>query len=393
MPESSLRLERAESSRLVWAFVISLVFHVLVFGAYEAGNKLEVWQRLHLPKWLQSQRMLTELVQKKEVAQLKPLPPKQPQVPLMFVDVSPEQAVAEPPKNPKGYSDRNSLAANPDATKITDIPKIDGKQTEIVRTEDVPRERPVALQPAPLPQPPPPPQPTPPLEPAPPPPPKPAPPPPTPAPEAKPASKPVPKNQPEANPKPAYTPGELVMAKPLPTPRKSEGDAPEKKAAEVKSQAPLPRAEEGEAKEVKPSRPRTVKEALARLQTNRLPGEKMNQDGGVPRRSLEPGFDVAASPFGAYDRALIEAISHRWYSLLDQHAYASDNRGKVVLQFYLNADGTVSQLNVAENTVGEMLSLLCQRAILDPQPFERWPSDMRRLLGNSRSIQFTFYYN
>ncbi len=385
-------MERAESSRLLWAFVISLAVHVLVFGAYETGRKLEVWQRLHLPKWMQSHRMLTEVLKKKELAQLKPLEPRQPQVPLMFVDVSPAQAVAEPPKNPKGYSDRSSLAANPEATKITEIAKIDGKQTQVVRTEDVPRQKPVPLQPAPPPQASPPPQPKPPPQPATLPQPKPSPQ-PEPLPQPKPSPRPVEKEQPEVKPEPAYTPGDLVMAKPSPTPRKSEDEASEKNTAEVKRQPLLSPKDEGEAREVKPSRPRTVKEALARLPDNRLPGEKIKQDGGVPRRAPEPGWDVAASPFGAYDRALIEAISHRWYSLLDQHEYASDSRGKVVLQFYLRWDGTISQMNVSESTVGEMLSLLCQRAILDPQPFATWPSDMRRLLGNTRSIQFTFYYN
>ena len=331
MPKWSLRLERAESSRLAWGFAISLACHLLIYGAYHAGRIYNVWERLHWPAWLHSPRMLTEILKKQDAAQL---PPPQPQVPLMFIDVSPAQAVAEPPKNAKAYSDRNSVAANPEATRNTGIPKITGKQTEVVRTETAPHEKFVPLQPAPAP-------------------------------------KPAQEEQPQEKPKPAYTPGDLTLAKPSPTPRKDEG----------------------EAKEAKPARPRTVKEALARLPNNRLPGEKMKQDGGVPRRALDPGFDVAASPFGAYDRALIEAISHRWYSLLDQHDYVSNSRGKVVLQFHLHADGRITEMKVAENTAGEMLGLLCQRAILDPQPFAAWPSDMRRLLGSSRSIQFTFYYN
>jgi hypothetical protein len=46
-----------------------------------------------------------------------------------------------------------------------------------------------------------------------------------------------------------------------------------------------------------------------------------------------------------------------------------------------------------ENTVGEVLSLICQKAVLDPAPFERWSSDMRRMFGETRKIQFAFYYN
>ncbi len=50
-------------------------------------------------------------------------------------------------------------------------------------------------------------------------------------------------------------------------------------------------------------------------------------------------------------------------------------------------------MNMAENTVGEVLGLICQKAVLDPAPFASWPSDMRRTLGDIRNIQFTFYYN
>ena len=177
--------------------------------------------------------------------------------------------------------------------------------------------------------------------------------------------------QPEVKPKPAYTPGDLTLAKPSPTPRKAEGDA----------------------NEAKPARPRTLKEALARQQDSRLPGEKMKQDGGVQRRNQMASLDTKATPFGAYDAALMEAISQRWYTLLDERDYASDSRGKVVLQFRLHYDGRVTDMNVAENTAGEVLGLICQKAVLDPAPFAAWPSDMRRTLGDIRSIQFTFYYN
>jgi hypothetical protein len=51
-------------------------------------------------------------------------------------------------------------------------------------------------------------------------------------------------------------------------------------------------------------------------------------------------------------------------------------------------------MNVSEQTVSDMLSLLCQRAVEDPAPYARWPSDMRRMIGaDYRDVQFTFYYN
>jgi hypothetical protein len=331
MPRWSLRLEQAEFSRLAWAFAISLAFHLLIFGTYHTGQKYHLWQHLHWPAWLQPPKILTELLKKKEA----PHPPRLPQdIPLMFVNVSPAQATAEPPKDAKYYSDKNSRAANPQADKITEIPKIDGKQTEVVKTEDISRPNFAPLQPS------------------------------------RPAQQPK-EAQPEIKPKAALPPGDLVMAKPSPTPRKEDGDATE----------------------AKPARPRTIKEALARQPDSRPPGEKMKQEGGVSRRAEFASLDTKATPFGAYDAALVEAISQRWFTLLDQRDYASDSRGKVVVQFRLHYDGRITDMNVADNTAGSVLGLICQKAVLDPAPFAAWPSDMRRTLGDTRNIQFTFYYN
>jgi hypothetical protein len=344
------RSEQAEVSRLAWAFAISLAFHLLVYGGYHTGQKYHVWQRFHLPAWVHAPKILTDLIKKQ------PPPPLQRQdPPLMFVNVSPAQATAEAPKTAKYYSDKNSRAANPEADKITETPKITGKQTEIVKTEDIPREKFTPLQPSRLSQPPK----------------EVQPPPPKPPKEAPPPTPEPPKEaQAEAKPKPAYTPGDLALAKPSPTPRKVEGDA----------------------NEAKPPRPRTVRQALAQLHENQLPGEKIRQEGGVSRHAEMALLDTKATPFGEYDAALVEAISQRWFTLLDEREYASDSRGKVVLQFRLHYDGRITDMNLAENTAGGVLGLICEKAVLDPAPFAVWPSDMRRTLGDIRNIQFTFYY-
>jgi hypothetical protein len=44
--------------------------------------------------------------------------------------------------------------------------------------------------------------------------------------------------------------------------------------------------------------------------------------------------------------------------------------------------------------VGEILSSLCQNAIVLPQPYGKWPAEMRRTIGGTtREIRFTFHYN
>ncbi len=323
VPESTLRLERTEYTRLVWAFVISLILHAAFFGTYQVGKRFGWWQHLRTPAWLQPARMLTEVLRK---AAQKERPRE---LPLMFVEVNPVQEVTEPPKDAPYYSDKNSRAANPEPDKDTSIPRIDGKQEQVAKTEDVPF--------TPL-------QPTRPVEP--------------------------PKTeQPEEKAKPARLPGDLGLGEPEIVPKPDTGQA-------------------------KTTRPRTLKEALAKNQANRIPGEKMKMDGGVKRHLAMGSVDAKATPFGSYDHQLIEAISQRWFALLDQRDYASDSRGKVVINFKLFSDGSVQGMGISENTTtSEVLGIICRKAIEDPAPFPKWPTDMERMLGNTRHIQFTFYYN
>jgi hypothetical protein len=123
-----------------------------------------------------------------------------------------------------------------------------------------------------------------------------------------------------------------------------------------------------------------------------LAGQKINQEGGVRRHLEISAFDAKATPFGAYDRAFIEAVETRWFSLLDEQKYAYDGQGKVVLQFTLHFDGRITDMGMEENTAGFKWGLLCQQAVQDPAPFMRWPEEMRRLMGNTRNIQITFFY-
>lgn len=320
--EISLRPDRRESSRLAWAFGISLAVHLLAWGTFETGRKFHVWEKLQAPAWMKALALPVPKPVKKDEPQR--------EIPLVFINVNPEHAAAEPPKDTKYYSSHNSRAANPEADRNTDMPKITGTQTQVAKTEDVPREKFEKLQP----------------------------------------SFPVaPEPEPEAKPKPTLSPGDLTLAKPDLNPRTETGDAER-------------------------SRPRTIKEALARKQLDRVPGQKMKQDGGVQQRAKFSMVDAKGTSFGAYDAAFIEAVSQRWYDLLDGIRYDGLKPGKVVLQFHLNYDGRITEMKVAESSVDQMLSLLCEKAVLDPAPFEKWPMEMRRMIGRDvRPIQFTFYYN
>ena len=335
-PGASLGVGRVESTRLAWAFVLSILVHVLLWGGYTGSRRAFSWVQIHRPAWL----LPLKLIQKK------PTPPKKPaeipvltvqeppRMPLQYVDVSSAQATTEPPKNARFESSRNSQAANPEIVKESDIPNITGDRTDIVKADDVPRQDRVALQPV-----------------------------------IPPAAQPAPQEQPEEKPKPKPPPGDMTVAKPDANPTKDDG----------KAERP---------------RPRTIKEALARLPDSSIPGRKMKQVGGVRRRLEISAMDARATLFGAYQERLVAAIAQRWYDLLDERAYTMENGGKVVVHFSLHYDGTVTKVGIAENTTGaEVLGYVCVKAIEDPAPYEAWPSDMRHEIARGVfDVKFTFIY-
>jgi hypothetical protein len=323
----SLRPGRFEYKRLAWALLISLIVHLFCYGGYEFTRKV-------LPGWLERIKFLAALAHRLEEKKQTPPPPQQPtQVPLVFVEVNPETATPEPPKDAKYYSSHNSKAANPDTQADTDTPKITGEQEHVAKTEDASRKF-TPLQPAPPPKPD------------------------QVAKEDKPSE--------QAKPKPPV--GDLAMAKPTPALRPDTGTAEQ-------------------------TRPRTLTEARMRQQqSNPMPGQKMKQEGGVRRHLQISSLDAKATPFGEYDRAFVEAVEQRWFDLLDSRQFALDRTGKVVLQFRLTYDGRITDMEIAQTTVGETLAYVCRLAVTDPAPYEKWPSDMRREVGDSRNIQFTFYY-
>jgi len=310
---SSLRLTRFETKRLTWALALSLALHFLVWGGYELGEKTGLWQRLHWPT-------RTHLAEKKKTP-----PPVQDSDPSIFLDVDPDQAVPETPKNTKYYSSKNSRAAQTEASRDANQPKLNGKQTDVPKTKDVPRTPNTKAQPTPETQ-----------------------------------------HSPEklAAMKSLLQAGDLKLAKLETSPEKNDSTQ---------------------------ERPRTLNEA--RAQQHLSPSMAMQQEGGTRRMAIVPSLDARATPFGDYDKKFIEAVTQRWYDLLDSQQFAQDRTGKVTLRFRLNYDGSISDMEVLQNTVGELLSYVCQKAVTDPSPFEAWPSDMRRMVGeNYREMIFTFYY-
>ena len=293
-----------EGERVLLALAISIFVHVLIWGSYELNRDLH-WTR-HLP-WFTPKPRPLRIVQVEQ--------------PLEFVSV--DNPSTEAPQQPKYISNKNSVAADNSQRHDLLTPQLEGRQTDVPKTEDVPRPQFNKGQSA--------------------------------------AQQQANNSQQSAESKPSVNSGDLTLGKP--------DDATQ---------------------QVQP-RPRTLKEAYEQM-ASRLPGLTMKQDGGAERKARVPSFDIKVTGFGDYDERFIETVSHNWWNLLDSRQFALDRTGKVVLLFRLNSDGSITQMRFAENSVGDLLGYVCEKAVLDGAPYERWTEDMRLKLGEYADVEFTFDY-
>jgi outer membrane biosynthesis protein TonB len=136
-----------ENKPLLLAALISVVVHALAFWLLVV---LALASVLFSPS---KREALAEML-RTQAARARTPPDQEPQ--LVFVQVDPSQATPDAPKDAKYYSAQNSRAANPDADSETGVPKIDGTQQVVPKTEDTPRQKAFPLQPSPPKQTPPP---------------------------------------------------------------------------------------------------------------------------------------------------------------------------------------------------------------------------------------------
>lgn len=368
---------RTTNDSLGQAFLLSLLLHAILFGSLELGYRFDLWRYSPLAllsKWLQPRLTALNAASQKS-PNLKP-PAEKPvqEVPVIFVDVDPAQATQEVPDETRYYSAVPSRAANPNTTRETGNPELDGRQNLVFKTADSDRAKPsdspppapVVAQPIPNGEQ---------------------------VPLTKPkeavavAPPPLEPLQPRPTveePRPEVKPGDLAMAKPGP------------EVMRPSAQVSAPNLPDSTTTEASKPRPRTI--AAARAQMNQNPmsalvGEKMAQEGGVKRFSIQSSLEVRASPLGNYDARFIAAVQQCWFALLDEQRYSLDRMGKVVLDFRLTVDGRITDMRVAESNVGDIYTTICQLAITKPSPYERWPGDVRRMVGaDYREIRFTFFY-
>jgi hypothetical protein len=304
----SLRPGRFEGERIALALAISLFIHTLIWAGYELNRDFHWMPRL---PFMAAKPVHLAKIQRYEE-------------PLEFITL--ETPSTEAPAKAKYISNKNSVAADNSQNKNSENPQLNGKQSDVPRTEDEIRAQIAKAQAAA---------------------------------EARQASE----SHGNGDSKPAQSEGDLTLGKP--------------------DNATQPQEQ---------PRPRTLKEAYQQL-ASRFPSMTMKEDGGAERKARVPAFDVKLTGFGDYDERFVETVSQNWWNLLDSRQFALDRTGKVVLLFRLNYDGSISNLRFAENTVGDLLGYVCEKAVLDGAPYERWTEDMRLKLGDFTDVQFTFEYS
>jgi hypothetical protein len=376
---------------LALALGISLLLHAALYGTWRAGRALGWWE-VSLPFLSRMLNHLNSILADSEEIEAALERQRQraaEELPLMFVEVSPDQATAERPDIPEFYSALNAVAASEEASnEDRETPAIDGEQDKEFKTLDVARNTP------------------------------------------QPPVQTPPEQAPQPEPEPAVIDADRLQPEPDPAETPAEGDpeAPETQVAEAEATQPgspdplrlpapvtpkpgdLARApvnvqpakgdgavRKGEDGETPQPRPRTIAQARAQLpQDSGIPGERMKLEGASRVQRFSPSFNTEGTIWGSYDAKFIAIVKNQWYRFLDQHPEAFNWAGRVVVNFHLQYDGRITDFEGLENTSGEMQDYGAQKAITRDfgQPYDPWPPSARRMTDKDyRELRFTFYYN
>ena len=365
-------------NRNVWiAVLLSLLLHVFAGEGWQhraALMKLPVFSLLtklvhvaYPPARPAPQKVQTltfvELVTPRE----KPPEVKPGKEAKQFMETDASQVTGEKPKDAKYYSDKSTVAANPDnpTGKTDDTPYLNGSETRAPNSLNVPTPSGV---PQPL--------------------------------IRQPGSPSTPLSAPRSTPKVAE-----ASPEPKPAPRPQAQDQPkeptpfglkiveEQKVAMAQKPAAQPQAVTGATVPEVPADPGSS----AVVTEPGAPGRELVARkahltvAGVSRNGVA-AFGVLENPFGAYDQRVIKAVQSRWYALIDRFGMY-ERAGAVTVHFELLDDGQVQNLRITDNTAGEILSLFCEKAIIESGPFDPLSDELRALVGKEpRDASFTFFY-
>ncbi len=103
--------------------------------------------------------------------------------------------------------------------------------------------------------------------------------------------------------------------------------------------------------------------------------------------------DSSFSEFGAYQQRMIEAIARQWNLLAEQFSLSNIANTVVVVEFYLNSDGSLTSFRINYSNSSEIGKSLCEQSIKSTAPYGKWTEDMRAVFGDiDQAVKITFHY-
>lgn len=139
-----------------------------------------------------------------------------------------------------------------------------------------------------------------------------------------------------------------------------------------------------------PAEQRPQPSARPRLAPELLAGPQMQSNGGRVRRGTL-AIDATFTEFGEYEQQFYSALQAGWYQEID-FFQPIDTATRVVVQFVLQADGGIREIEVLASNASRIASLLCQNALKKRAPFRVWTREMEETFGAERRMKVVFHY-
>jgi TonB family protein len=120
-------------------------------------------------------------------------------------------------------------------------------------------------------------------------------------------------------------------------------------------------------------------------------GESLNSPAAPPRNgsSLQLLSDPMGADFRPYLIRILSTVRRNWFAVMPESVRLG-RRGRVLIQFAINKDGSVPKLVIAQGSGTEALDRAAVAGISASNPFPPLPDEFK---GLQVRLQFTFSYN
>ncbi|MGJ8638741.1 MAG: hypothetical protein ACSHYA_05050 [Opitutaceae bacterium] len=130
--------------------------------------------------------------------------------------------------------------------------------------------------------------------------------------------------------------------------------------------------------------------ARPRLAPELIQGPLM-QSRGTTRLRGTLAIDATFSEFGEYQQQFFAALQTGWYQEIEFYQ-PIDTATSVQVQFTVQSDGIVKDVEVIQSTASEIATIICESAIIKRSPYRPWTREMVQVFGNERTMRVRFHY-